>query len=76
MALTRERTPSQESPVEAPVKMPTWKGFPLACSASAIFASSAVTALAVPVPFVSPDSQAVVPFPTVFLSGAGKLLAL
>ena len=46
MALTRERTPSQESPVEAPVKMPTWKGFPLACSASAIFASSAVTALA------------------------------
>ena len=48
MALTRERTPSQESPVEAPVKMPTWKGFPLACSASAIFASSAVTALAVP----------------------------
>ncbi len=48
MALTRERTPSQESPVEAPVKMPIWKGFPLACSASAIFASSAVTALAVP----------------------------
>jgi len=36
----------------------------------------AAFALAVPVPFVSPDSQAVMPFPTVFLSGAGKLLAL
>ena len=36
----------------------------------------AALALAVPVPFVSPDGQAVVPFPTVFLSGAGKLLAL
>jgi len=32
--------------------------------------------LAVPVPFVSPDGQAVVPFPAVFLSGVGKLLAL
>ena len=38
-------------------------------------ASVKLFALAVPVPFVSPDSQAVVPFPTVFLSGAGKLLA-
>lgn len=37
---------------------------------------AAAFALAVSVPFVSPDSQAVVPFPTVFLSGAGKLLAL
>ncbi|MFQ9516753.1 MAG: hypothetical protein ACLRZ9_13140 [Eubacterium sp.] len=32
-------------------------------------------ALAVPVPFVSPDGQAVVPLPAVFISGAGKLLA-
>ena len=38
----------QESPVEAPVKIPIWNGFPFACSASAIFANSAVTALAVP----------------------------
>lgn len=36
----------------------------------------AAFALAVSVPFVSPDSQAIVPFPTIFLSGAGKLLAL
>lgn len=36
----------------------------------------ATLALAVPVPFVSPDGQAVVPFPAVFISGAGKLLAL
>ena len=36
----------------------------------------AALALAVPVPFVSPDGQAVVPLPAVFLSGAGKLLAL
>jgi len=35
----------------------------------------AALTLAVPVPFVSPDGQTVVPFPTVFLSGAGKLLA-
>ena len=42
MALARASTPSQDSPVDAPVKIPTWKGFPLACSASAIFASSAV----------------------------------
>ena len=33
-------------------------------------------ALAVPVPFVSPDGQAVVPLPAVFISGTGKLLAL
>ena len=37
---------------------------------------AAALALAVPVPFVSPDGQAVVPFPAVFISGAGKLLAL
>ena len=37
---------------------------------------AAALALAVPVPFVSPDGQAVVPFPAVFVSGAGKLLAL
>ena len=36
----------------------------------------AALTLAVPVPFVSPDGQAVVPFPAVFISGAGKLLAL
>ena len=36
----------------------------------------AALALAVPVPFVSPDGQAVVPLPAVFVSGAGKLLAL
>ena len=36
----------------------------------------AAFALAVPVPFVSPDSQAVVPLPAVFISGTGKLLAL
>jgi len=35
----------------------------------------AALALAMPVPFVSPDGQAVVPLPAVFLSGAGKLLA-
>ena len=28
------------------------------------------------IPFVSPDGQAVMPFPAVFISGAGKLLAL
>ncbi len=44
IALARERIPSQESPVEAPVKTLTWKGFPFSCSASAIFASAAVTA--------------------------------
>lgn len=48
MAFTRDNIPSHESPVEAPVKMPIWKGFPFACSASAIFAISEVTALAVP----------------------------
>src|SRR5699024_7656518 len=37
---------------------------------------AAALALAVPVPFVSPDAQAVVPFPAVFIPGAGKLLAL
>ena len=37
---------------------------------------AAALALAVPVPFVSPDGQAVVPFPAVFIPGAGKLLAL
>ena len=37
---------------------------------------AAALALAVPVPFVSPDGQAVVPLPAVFISGAGKLLAL
>ena len=37
---------------------------------------AAAFALAVPVPFVSPDSQAVVPLPAVFISGTGKLLAL
>ncbi len=37
---------------------------------------AAAFALAVAIPFVSPDGQAVVPFPAVFLSGAGKLLAL
>ena len=36
---------------------------------------AAAFALAVPVPFVSPDSQAVVPLPAVFISGTGKLLA-
>lgn len=36
----------------------------------------AAFALAVPVPFVSPDGQAVVPFPAVLVPGAGKLLAL
>jgi len=36
----------------------------------------AAFALAVAIPFVSPDGQAVVPLPAVFLSGAGKLLAL
>ena len=36
----------------------------------------AALALAVPVPLVSPDGQAVVPLPAVFVSGAGKLLAL
>ena len=36
----------------------------------------AAFALAVAIPFVSPDSQAVVPFPAVFLSGADKLLSL
>ena len=36
----------------------------------------AALALAVPVPFVSPDGQAVVPLPAVFIPGAGKLLAL
>ena len=36
----------------------------------------AALTLAVPVPFVSPDGQAVVPLPAVFISGAGKLLAL
>ena len=46
--MARDSIPSQESPVEAPVKIPIWKGFPFACSASAIFANSAVTALAVP----------------------------
>ena len=35
----------------------------------------AALALAVPVPVVSPDGQAVVPLPAVLLSGAGKLLA-
>ena len=42
MAFTRDNIPSHESPVEAPVKMPIWKGFPFACSASAIFAISEV----------------------------------
>ena len=37
---------------------------------------TAAFALAVPVPLVSTDCQAVVPFPAVFLSGAGKLFAL
>ena len=37
---------------------------------------AAALALAVPVPFVSPDGQAVVPLPAVFISGAGKLLSL
>ena len=37
---------------------------------------AAALALAVPVPFVSPDGQAVVPLPAVFIPGAGKLLAL
>ena len=37
---------------------------------------AAALALAVPVPFVSPDGQAVVPLPAVFISGTGKLLAL
>jgi len=37
---------------------------------------AAALALAVPVPFVSPDGQAVVPFPAVLVPGAGKLLAL
>ena len=36
----------------------------------------AALTLAVPVPFVSPDGQAVVPLPAVFIPGAGKLLAL
>ena len=36
----------------------------------------AALALAVAIPFVSPDGQAVVPFPAVFLSCADKLLAL
>jgi hypothetical protein len=35
----------------------------------------AALTLAVPVPFVSPDGQAVVPFPAVLVPGAGKLLA-
>nr|WP_303779437.1 hypothetical protein [Bifidobacterium catenulatum] len=39
-------------------------------------ALSDILALAVAIPFVSPDGQAVVPRPAVFLSGAGKLLAL
>ncbi len=39
-------------------------------------ALSDIPALAVAIPFVSPDGQAVVPRPAVFLSGAGKLLAL
>ena len=42
LALARESTPSHESPVDAPVKMPTWKGFPAACSASAILAASPI----------------------------------
>lgn len=37
---------------------------------------AAAFALAVAIPFVSLDGQAVVPRPAVFLSGAGKLLAL
>ena len=37
---------------------------------------AAALALAVPVPLVSPDGQAVVPLPAVFISGTGKLLAL
>ena len=36
----------------------------------------AALTLAVPVPFVSPDGQAVVPLPAVFIPSAGKLLAL
>ena len=49
--LTKEewaRIPSVASPVEAPVKIPIWNGLPLACSSSAIFAISGVTALGVP----------------------------
>ena len=62
MALTRESTPSQESPVEAPVKIPIWNGFPFACSASAIFANSAVTALAVPAGSKSAQADVVAMF--------------
>ena len=36
----------------------------------------AALVLAVPVPLVSPDCQAVMPLPAVFISGTGKLLAL
>jgi len=36
----------------------------------------AALTLAVPVPFVSPDGQAVVPLPAVLVPGAGKLFAL
>ena len=36
----------------------------------------AALALAVAIPFVSPDGQAVVPLPAVFVSVADKLLAL
>ena len=37
---------------------------------------AAALALAVAIPFISSDSHAVVPFPAVFVPGAGKLLAL
>jgi predicted TIM-barrel enzyme len=48
MACAFDITPSVLCPVDAPVKMPTLKGLPAACSASAFFANSLVTALAVP----------------------------
>ena len=57
---TREHA-SHESPVEAPVRILILNGRPAACSASAIFAISGVTAFGVPAgvnplsPMVSPS---------------------
>ena len=48
MAFTLERTPSHESPVEAPVMIPILKGSPLECFSSAILANAAVTAFGLP----------------------------
>ena len=61
MALALVSSPSQESPVEAPVISPIWKGRPSACSFSAIRASAAVTAFGLPAgvnplkPIISPS---------------------